>query len=737
MMNLRYFLVILILKTFVFLTSGRAQVVVINEVCTSPPGSSSVNANSLYNTDPNEQPPDNQEWIELYNPHPCNSVDISCFTLASNMQQNGLSGSIPNWGAFTFPAGTVIPPLGFIIIGGNHSQVPVLDFNLTYYRQNFYGIQYLDGDYTRWFLRDEYGWVAIYDAAGVVVDAVYWDAYGNAGNLFTAGEYSQNVVTTTTCSGTQSLTAARYIAGIEFLGACQPETYLSFQRVIDGSSTWHTGPISPSPGACNGPCVGPPQLSFTQQDESCAGNDGSINMTIIDGHTGPYTINWINPAGVHTGSLTNLTGGTYIVQVVDAYNCYILYDTIIITTMPDPSINFSVINNETCGLGNGFVQTSVSNGNTPVNYNWSNGATTSGISGVPAGNYSVSITDNLGCTASNSLTLINLPGPQLSLDSITNEMCSGSDGNIFVDITGGSQPFSYAWNSNPPQNTLNLQQVHAGSYSLTVTDANNCTATLQAVITNTEPPAIIFSDISPDTCNKKIGSVEALATGGHPPYNFSWSTGSSGLAISNLFSGSYSLSVTDSFCTSVASVYVPNIPGPKAGFVFYPPVATIDNPVFRFENQSTGLINHWFWDFGDFHTDITKNPVHTYQDTGVYNVMLKISNNAGCIDSVIKQAVVVNIPAIYIPNSFTPNGDGTNDFFFVQSTNISEMNLFLYNRWGELVCHLKNPGDKWDGRYHGKVIPAGVYSYIVYFTENYGGIRQMEQYKTGMLVVFL
>ena len=737
-MEKKLFLIVIVLfSQSYFFPLLYCQTLVINEICTSPPGVNSVNANSLYNTA--ELPSDNQEWIELYNPHPCNSISISCYTLAGNMLQNTAAGITPNWGAFTFPSGTVIPPLGFIIVGGNHAQVPILEFNLTNYRQTTFGLQYLDGDPTRWFLRDEFGWAALYDPNGTPVDAVYWDAYGNASNLFSASEYQQNVNTRTSCSGNQSLAAARYIAGIEYLGASSPATFLSFQRITDGSLIWSNGPITPTPHACNGPCVGPPQLNFNIQDESCHGGDGRIVLTITDGHTGPYTTNWINPTGIHTNTINNLSAGSYIVQVVDAYNCFIVYDTIEIASMPNPTVNFTSIVNETCNLGNGSVQAIVSDGNAPISYVWNTMPTfySQTISNLSAGSYSVSITDNLGCTAFNTISILNVSGPQIIIDSLKNEMCSNSNGGIYTSVLGGTQPFSFIWNSNPPQQTQNLGNIHAGYYIVTVTDANNCKATANAQITDTPPPHLSFNQLQHDTCNKGTGYIHITASGGHPPYSYLWNTTylNSLEFISGLSQGNYTVSVTDSFCLTTASIDILNIPGPKADFIINPPITTIDDPTFRFENWSTGNINQWSWDFGDFNSSVIRNPVHTYSTIGIYDVTLKINNDNGCRDSITKQAIVIDNPTLYVPGCFTPNDDGINDYFFVKGINISDLHLYIFNRWGEQVYSLNGMDDQWDGKYKGNIVPEGLYTWVVFYMEDYSNDMFVPKTIKGTLTI--
>ncbi|MEI6124760.1 MAG: gliding motility-associated C-terminal domain-containing protein [Bacteroidota bacterium] len=720
------------------LNPANGQVVVINELCVSPFDAAGVtNANSLYNT--LESPADNQEWIELYNTT-CSPVDISCYTLGSNMQQPSVLGGFnENWGAFTFPVGTVIPAFGFLIIGGNHAVVPVLNFNLNTYRTNNFGVQYLDGEPTRWFLRNTYGWLALYNPAGIPVDAVYWDEYGNASNLYSQNEYQQAVVTTTSCGGTQTLAAAVNISGIEYIGACSPNTYTSFQRAIDGSMTWTPIPTTPTPGACNGPCKVAPVLNTTPQNVSCAGGDGSINMSITDGYTGPYTVNWLNPTGIHTTNVNGLDAGTYVVQVVDASNCFIVYDTIILTQAPQPSISLANIHNETCSLANGGATANVSNGNLPINYHWNTtpAAVSQTLSGVPAGDYVVSISDGLGCTASNSVALVNYPGPQLAIDSLRNEMCSAADGAVYTSYSGGVAPYQFVWNSVPVQHVQNLTGVHAGTYMLVLTDSNGCIASMDTSLTDTPPPHLFFSNIQADTCNKRTGGVGVQAYGGSPPYSYAWQNFAMITLpyLSQLFEGTYTVSVTDSFCTTVASVFVPTIPGPQADFKFYPPIATIEDATFRLEDWSVGNMDHWHWDFGNGTSSDIQSPFHNYTEVGIYDVMLVITNEYGCRDSIIKKITVMSPINLYVPNCFTPNGDGKNDYFNVFAQNICDFDLYLYNRWGEMIYHSASVDDYWNGTYKGATVPEGIYNWVIDYSENWAEIRKIPKTMKGTLTI--
>jgi gliding motility-associated-like protein len=711
-----------ILFTILFVLSLALQAqVVINEVLVSPPGGATTNANSLYNTLSTDQPPDNQEWIELYNTHPCDTADISCFTVACNMEPPSGSG-YSNWGAFTFPPGTKIPPLGFLVLGGNHSQVPWLAFNMNYYRQTSFGTQWLSGDPDRWFLRDQFGWVALYNTNGSAVDAVYWDDSGNPGNLYTQSEYANPVITSTTCSGTMTLPAARNISGIEYAGTVDASSYLSFQRLTDGSNNWYSSPTNPTPNACNGTCVGPPTVNCILTNESCAGNDGSITVNITNGQTGPYTILWVHPSLGNSQTINNLAAGTYIVRVADSYNCFIVYDTVTLITLPGPEIQIGQLVNESCSSINGSISTITTGLNTPYSYNWSSSPPqhTSTLQNVPAGTYSVTVTDNLGCSASATASIINMPGPEIEIDQVTNEMCSASNGAISAVVNGGTLPLHFNWNSSPAQTTQNLVAVHAGNYTVTVTDDNGCTATASAIITNTPPPEVSFTNVVDETCHKGNGSAILHIEGGNPPYTYMWEQFPllADTLLDQIGEGIYTVSVSDSFCTVYDSVAIHNIPGPVAAFRVYPEATTIETPRVVFYDESVGA-TEWNWDFGDWTYSTVSSPIHNYTDTGTFRVRLMIFDDQGCMDSISHEALIIGYINIFVPNAFSPNGDGVNDIFNAFGQNICDFEMYIYNRWGEEAFHSTDLNEGWNGIAKGKKAPDGVYSWIIWYRDDY------------------
>lgn len=706
----------------IFTVQTADSQVVINEIFVSPSttSGSTTNSNSLYNTGSDDQPPVNREWIEIYNTSTCDTIDLSCWTLADNMEPPAGSG-FSNWGAFTFPPGTLLYPVSFMVIGGNASSVPVLHFNLNYYRNNTFGSQYLDGDPTRWFLRDEYGWIGLYDPSGAVADAVYWDLYGDPSNLYYQEEYAHAVVTTTSCNGTATLPAAVDIPGIEYGGRVVSAVDYSLQRTSDGGSTWFPTSVTPTPGACNSACIGPPTLNCVVTDETCVGNDGSITVNITSGNTGPYTIEWIHPSSGNQSTINNLQAGVYIVRVTDATGCFIVYDTVEVERVSGPDLGNAQIINESCTYGNGAIHLNTTGPNPPFTYHWAQSPlNTADLTQLSAGIYNVTVTDQLGCTDTLTVTLIDQPGPEVRIDSATNEMCSGANGRIVCSTTGGTAPLQYLWNGDPALNTEDLDDLHGGIYSLIVTDANGCTAHADTLLTDTPPPSVSFTHVTDETCHKSNGSANLHITGGAPPYAFEWLEfpGSSDTMLSHLCEGIYHVTVTDSNCAVNAAVQIHNIPGPIAAFRVYPLATTIESPRIVFYDESVGA-TQWEWNFGDYDYSDLPSPAHEYRDTGKYNVRLMIHDDQQCMDSVSHVVYILDRITLFVPNAFSPNGNGLNDEFLAFGQNIDDFECYIYNRWGEEVFHSTDINSGWDGNKDGQPAPDGVYSWVIWYSEDY------------------
>ncbi len=267
-------------------------------------------------------------------------------------------------------------------------------------------------------------------------------------------------------------------------------------------------------------------------------NTGSIDLT-VSGGTSPYTYSWTG--GVTTQDRSNLTAGTYTVTVTAA-GC----TSTISANITQPSaltLSTTQVNVSCNGGSNGSIDLTVTGGVSPYTYAWSNNATTQDITGLVAGTYTVTVTDANSCTKTLSATITQPEALALSNTQV-NVLCNGnSTGSIDLTVSGGTSPYTYAWsNSATTQDVSNLA---AGTYTVTVTDANACTKTLSATIT--QPSALSLSKTQVDVlCNgNSTGSIDLTVSGGTSPYTYAWSNSATTQDISGLVAGTYTVTVTD------------------------------------------------------------------------------------------------------------------------------------------------------------------------------------------------
>lgn len=288
---------------------------------------------------------------------------------------------------------------------------------------------------------------------------------------------------------------------------------------------------------------------------SCnGGNDGSAEVTALGGTT-PYTYTWSDNQTTQTAS--NLSQGTYQVTVNDANGCTTI-STVTITEPPLLTASISATTNVSCnGLSNGRAVVTANGGTLPYTYLWNDNQQLDTASNLSAGSYSVTVTDNKGCTATANI-IINEPA-QLTVSnaSSTDVSCNGgNDGQATVNISGGTTPYSYLWSDN--QTTATANNLTEGTYTVTVTDDLGCSI-IDTIIIN-EPPALssTISSTSNISCNGAAdGSVTVSATGGTQPYTYNWNNNATTANIQNLNPGTYVVTITDAnSCTKLDSVSI-------------------------------------------------------------------------------------------------------------------------------------------------------------------------------------
>jgi len=290
-----------------------------------------------------------------------------------------------------------------------------------------------------------------------------------------------------------------------------------------------------------------------QQNIGCTNSTGSAQVRSVGG-VAPFQYAWSN--GSTRNIATGLSAGTHGVTITDFNECTA---TTTVTIMQANTVQASTINkvNVTCNGGaNGSVTAVGSNGTTPYSYEWSNGSTSSTNNNLRAGTYTVTITDNQGCTATESVTITE-PSPINATINVLQSLTCNGDNNASVEVnhSGGMMPFEYSWSNGAT--TKIATNFAAGNYQVTVSDGNNCTdvesVTIQA------PPAVRPNASATNVSGPGAsdGSATALPSGGTSPYAFSWNTGATQPTISNLSVGTYTVTVTDAEgCSATQSVTV-------------------------------------------------------------------------------------------------------------------------------------------------------------------------------------
>lgn len=325
----------------------------------------------------------------------------------------------------------------------------------------------------------------------------------------------------------------------------------------NGCSSFDTVTIAPGSA--------PGNINLNGTNITCFGDStGSITANVNGGQQ-PYTYQWSN--GGTTPTINTLSSGTYWVQVTTAGGC-IKTDTITLTQPNSPVTAITSQTNVTCFGGNdGDANATASGGVAPYTYSWNTNPVQNNpnATGLNAGNYTVTVTDNNGCITTQNVTVTEPQALSINYLGQQNVTCfGGNDGMLNVSISGGVAPYNHNWNNNTYPNAPSINNLPAGSYVLIVTDASGCSASTQFNVTE---PNELSSNIINSTnvsCNGfSDGSVQTSTFGGTPPYNYQWNpTLNTQPNINNLSAGYHFLTVTDSRgCTDTVGV---NITEPTA-----------------------------------------------------------------------------------------------------------------------------------------------------------------------------
>ena len=381
---------------------------------------------------------------------------------------------------------------------------------------------------------------------------------------------------------------------------------------------------------------------------------------------------------------------------------------IVITINPLPGLTINS-GDASCGNNNGFAFVNVVGGTSPYTYSWSNGKTTPTISGLAVGSYTITVTTADGCMETGVAKVFNSNMPAISLSSQTNVSCfGGSDGTATTTVSGGASPFTYSWNTVPSQATAAASGLPAGTYTVTLTDANGCIQTQPVTIS--QPLVLSTLTSSLKACGIANGSAKATATGGTAPYTYAWSPGGAATqTATGLSSGVYTCVVTDAKgCTQSSSskVIADSIPAASAG-----PGVTINYGNSATLQAGGGGTYSWSPASG-LSCTACADPVANPLSTTIYGVT--VTSDSGCT-SIAFVTVTVDLICgqVFVPTAFSPNGDGVNDLVCVYGKCIQSMDFSVFDRWGEKVFETSDPTQCWDGVFRGEMMNTAVFVYYL------------------------
>ncbi|MDQ3110559.1 MAG: PKD domain-containing protein [Bacteroidota bacterium] len=477
-------------------------------------------------------------------------------------------------------------------------------------------------------------------------------------------------------------------------------------------------------------------IGMSSSPSTCTGNTGTATATLSTG-IGPFTYLWNTAPPQNTQTATNLPPGVYTVIINDSLGCPHV-DSVTVLGTGSLSATTASTNNICFGDTAGTATFTPTNGSPPYTYVWMPNVSTSNTAvNLGAGNYTVDVTDLFGCTYSHTFTITEPPNvPIVAAVSGATPICTGEFAQLIATATGGAPPYSYSWISPVSQNdSIVVSPATTTTYSVVVSDACNTTPDTATFTVNVNAlPVITFSG---DTLSGCIPLCVDFTASSNPAlvsctWNFGDNTTATGATPPQhcyLNSGQYNVTVhvTDvNGCKDSLTVnnYITVFPTPVAAFnIISNNPTTVEESNVVIDDLSIGG-DTCYWDFGDGNQLVVPgcgDVSNLYEDIGTYQITQIVVNNGGCSDTIVYDVYIIPNTIIYIPNTFTPNGNGSNDFFFAYGEYINDFHMMVFDRWGNLIFESRDQAVGWDGRANGgkNIAQEDTYVYVVTYTEEF------------------
>ena len=714
-MRINNFLFILLRKSvgitfFLLATFCLNAQVFINEVAINP----SVNITNTQNkclvdcSNPNS----GTQYIELYNADQCFAADVGCFLIATPNSGNSASSE----GSFRIPAGTTIPPLGYLSIGGGGCGTII---KLSDYCSSA-NLAVAGG---KWFLDSANQYVGLFDASGSLVDAVYWTTdpdqsalWNNSSGLSLPPTLIANPPS---CGNIGSIGgASTFPTSKVSYGGTLPVIFKVLARSVDASPTWFFN-ANPTINKCNGTCFvrNPFSLSPTTLAPGCALSDGSITLSPTP--TTTYTYTWV-PNVTSSNVATNIPAGSYHITVTAANGCE--KDTVIsLSNANGITSSNSVVRNPPCGTStDGSIVFTATGGTIPYQYSFNGQPFSPALTqdSINAGTYSLVVMDANGCTynATDLVFTASNGKPDWVSFSIIPEGCGGQENGILnISMASGGVP-PYIYNASNLGTSANTYYVHylTGTYPLVVLDNNGCTFDTTFYIPVGPGIKELQMDVQRPICGLSNGHIYIdSVVGGYLPVRVDFNnTGYQDYRThhDSLSAGTYTITALDNrgcsltiqkelvsdYSTAPKNAYytttLPDCDAPN-GYIEITTILGGTRPLqYNMNDQGFG-----------------RDSIIEDLSLGTYPIAIRDINGCTLNDTI--RFLAPNEGYIYAPNAFTPNDDRVNEKWRIRGYCIRDIDCAIFNRWGEYITRLQGLDETWDGSYEGGLIQTGVYVY--------------------------
>jgi len=568
-------------------------------------------------------------------------------------------------------------------------------------------------------------------------------------------------------------------------------------------------------------------VTASMTPDICTSSQGTVTATPTMGIP-PYTFNWPALGNNPNQTVSNVLTGNYTVQMTDGNGCMATANILVTDTPAGYSSSSTQV---LCSGGSdGTATASMVPPIGNITYQWDdpNMQTTQTATGLSAGQYTCTITSDIGCQGVVIVNVTEIPSLTGAIVNQSNVTCNSSnDGMIQVAAAQGTAPYSYSWdNSTSVANMAN--DLYVGAHTITITDANSCSITINGNLT--EPAALDITYITPSTqiCPEDDILLSVTGAGGSSPYTYTWSLNGTTVGTGNqitvdplVTNSNYCVTLseacgspTDEECAliyfptpiepnavpdmkekcvpntfefentsanggeiattvwdfgstkyyvlengndstslyfndvgvydlnmTVTSIYGCVYTGliediiyvkqkPTADFFFSQNPATIfETSVFMQDKSSSDVVS-WSWDspFSNPTSSNLTSPTFMFPDgiVGQYPITLIVETELGCLDTTTYIFNVIEDVLFYAPNAFTPDGDEFNQTWKpeILGIDIYDFDLFIFNRWGEVIWENHDPSVGWDGTYQGKPVQDGMYVWRARVSADYNDDKQ-------------